>query len=249
MYGPERARPLTVTSAVPSSAVRPSVPVHRRDGHRPWSNHAYGQAVDLNPVENPYVGCGMTPRRSPSQAVPGPFAPCADGVAGRRPRFARRLGLGGRLVRATRRTTCTSPRPVTSHTALRPPTGPFRGRARSLMIPRVRPPRQEACPRERSEMLTALSHPCCRGRPGPEVPESSGHGFTTESWTMKEGRFLRIGGYILGGVLGPSGFVVIVLGAWGFSFTRDHIEREGITFGPATDPAVQKHAEQWAGSL
>ena len=25
-----------------------------------WSEHAYGLAVDLNPVENPYVGCGMT---------------------------------------------------------------------------------------------------------------------------------------------------------------------------------------------
>jgi hypothetical protein len=25
-----------------------------------WSEHAYGQAIDLNPVENPYVGCGMT---------------------------------------------------------------------------------------------------------------------------------------------------------------------------------------------
>lgn len=25
-----------------------------------WSNHAFGNAVDLNPVENPYVGCGMT---------------------------------------------------------------------------------------------------------------------------------------------------------------------------------------------
>ncbi len=23
-----------------------------------WSNHAYGLAVDINPVENPYVGCG-----------------------------------------------------------------------------------------------------------------------------------------------------------------------------------------------
>jgi hypothetical protein len=23
-----------------------------------WSNHAYGLAVDVNPVENPYVGCG-----------------------------------------------------------------------------------------------------------------------------------------------------------------------------------------------
>jgi hypothetical protein len=25
-----------------------------------WSMHAYGEAIDLNPVENPYVGCGMT---------------------------------------------------------------------------------------------------------------------------------------------------------------------------------------------
>ena len=27
-------------------------------GH--WSNHAYGHAIDLNPRENPYVGCGMS---------------------------------------------------------------------------------------------------------------------------------------------------------------------------------------------
>jgi D-alanyl-D-alanine carboxypeptidase len=25
-----------------------------------WSMHAYGEAVDLDPVENPYVGCGMS---------------------------------------------------------------------------------------------------------------------------------------------------------------------------------------------
>lgn len=25
-----------------------------------WSMHAYGAAVDLNPVQNPYVGCGQT---------------------------------------------------------------------------------------------------------------------------------------------------------------------------------------------
>ncbi len=31
-------------------------------GH--WSEHAYGHAVDLNPVENPYVGCGMTRHRA-----------------------------------------------------------------------------------------------------------------------------------------------------------------------------------------
>lgn len=31
-----------------------------------WSNHAYGHAVDLNPVENPYVGCGRV--RDPTRA-------------------------------------------------------------------------------------------------------------------------------------------------------------------------------------
>ena len=30
----------------------------KASGH--WSMHAYGEAIDLNPVENPYVGCGMT---------------------------------------------------------------------------------------------------------------------------------------------------------------------------------------------
>ena len=29
-----------------------------------WSMHAYGEAIDLNPVENPYVGCGMTRDRT-----------------------------------------------------------------------------------------------------------------------------------------------------------------------------------------
>lgn len=32
-----------------------------------WSNHAYGYAVDLNPRENPYVGCGMV--RDPTRAA------------------------------------------------------------------------------------------------------------------------------------------------------------------------------------
>ena len=43
------------------------------------------------------------------------------------------------------------------------------------------------------------------------------------------------------------GIAVIVLGIWAFSFTRDSIEQEGIVFGPASDPAVAEHAEQWAG--
>jgi hypothetical protein len=38
--------------AVPSPCVGGS-------GTGSWSMHAYGEAVDLNPDENPYVGCGM----------------------------------------------------------------------------------------------------------------------------------------------------------------------------------------------
>ena len=64
---------------------------------------------------------------------------------------------------------------------------------------------------------------------------------------MKDGKLLRIGGYVSGGVLIAFGIAVIVLGVWGFSFTRDHIEREGISFGPIEDPAVAEHAPDWAG--
>jgi len=64
---------------------------------------------------------------------------------------------------------------------------------------------------------------------------------------MRSGKLLRIGGYVSGGVLIAFGVVVIVLGVWGISFTRDHLKQEGITFGPASDPAVAEHAEQYAG--
>jgi len=64
---------------------------------------------------------------------------------------------------------------------------------------------------------------------------------------MGHGKLLRIGGYLSGGVLIAFGIAVVVLGIWGFSFTRDHIEQEAITFGPIEDPAVAEHAEQWAG--
>ncbi len=64
---------------------------------------------------------------------------------------------------------------------------------------------------------------------------------------MSEARGLRVGGYISGGLLIFFGVAVIVLGVWGFAFTRDHIEREGISFGPIEDPAVAEHAPDWAG--
>src|SRR5262245_45966121 len=61
MYGPPRSRPgdgdvtgsFECRQAVPSPCTGGTA-----SGH--WSMHAYGEAIDLNPVENPYVGCGMT---------------------------------------------------------------------------------------------------------------------------------------------------------------------------------------------
>jgi hypothetical protein len=62
-YGPARSRP-TDTDISGSFQCRQAVaspcsgPVRKGNGH--WSEHAYGRAVDLNPVENPYVGCGLS---------------------------------------------------------------------------------------------------------------------------------------------------------------------------------------------
>jgi hypothetical protein len=68
MYGPVRSRPrdgdmsgsFECRQAVPSPCVGGT-------GTGSWSEHAYGLAVDLNPRENPYVGCGQSrdPRTRP----------------------------------------------------------------------------------------------------------------------------------------------------------------------------------------
>ena len=61
MYGPERARPADgdVSGSFECRQAVPS-PCTGGTGNGTWSNHAYGHAIDLNPVENPYVGCGRT---------------------------------------------------------------------------------------------------------------------------------------------------------------------------------------------
>jgi hypothetical protein len=64
---------------------------------------------------------------------------------------------------------------------------------------------------------------------------------------MKGQRMWEIGGFIAGGVLIVFGVVAIFLGVSGFTTTRDAIKDEGITFGSADDPAVEKYASQWAG--
>jgi hypothetical protein len=59
-------------------------------------------------------------------------------------------------------------------------------------------------------------------------------------------RIWEIGGFIAGGVLILFGIAAIALGVNGYMTTRDAIKDEGITFGSADDPAVAKHASQWA---
>jgi D-alanyl-D-alanine carboxypeptidase len=66
MYGPRGGRPTDgdVTGSFHCRQAVPS-PCSGGSGTGSWSNHAYGLAIDLNPGENPYVGCGQSrdPRR------------------------------------------------------------------------------------------------------------------------------------------------------------------------------------------
>jgi hypothetical protein len=65
MYGPKGDRPGDgdVTGSFDCRQAVPS-PCTGGSGTGTWSMHAYGLAVDVNPVENPYVGCGQS--RDPS---------------------------------------------------------------------------------------------------------------------------------------------------------------------------------------
>ncbi len=64
-YGPPRLQPSDgdVSGAFDCRQAVPS-PCVGGTGTGTWSEHAFGEAVDLNPVETPYVGCGQT--RNPS---------------------------------------------------------------------------------------------------------------------------------------------------------------------------------------
>jgi hypothetical protein len=60
-YGPRRGRPrdADVSGSFECRQAVPS-PCTGGKGTGSWSMHAYGLAVDLNPRENPYVGCGQS---------------------------------------------------------------------------------------------------------------------------------------------------------------------------------------------
>jgi D-alanyl-D-alanine carboxypeptidase len=61
MYGPKSGRPSNgdVTASFECRQAVPS-PCAGGSGTGSWSMHAYGLAVDINPLENPYVGCGQS---------------------------------------------------------------------------------------------------------------------------------------------------------------------------------------------
>jgi hypothetical protein len=63
VYGPKSGRPAD-EDVSGSFECRKAVPSPCGSGTGNWSNHAYGLAVDLNPTENPYVGCGRTRKRA-----------------------------------------------------------------------------------------------------------------------------------------------------------------------------------------
>lgn len=61
LYGPKSEQPAD-GDVSGSFECRPAVasPCSKGVVSKNWSNHAYGLAIDLNPRENPYVGCGRT---------------------------------------------------------------------------------------------------------------------------------------------------------------------------------------------
>ena len=62
-YGPKSGRPRD-NDVTESFECRRAVPSPCGSGTGHWSMHAYGLAVDLDPIENPYTGCGRTRTRA-----------------------------------------------------------------------------------------------------------------------------------------------------------------------------------------
>jgi hypothetical protein len=62
-YGPKSEQPADGDISG-SFECRRAVPSPCGTGTGHWSQHAYGLAVDLNPIENPYTGCGRTRERA-----------------------------------------------------------------------------------------------------------------------------------------------------------------------------------------
>ncbi len=115
VYGPKSGQPrdgdvsgsFECRQAVPSPCVGGS-------GTGNWSNHAYGLAVDINPTENPYVGCGATRDKASRRSATARGTARAWSHARRSRRSRRSAGAGAARGPATPRTTCTSRSTATS---------------------------------------------------------------------------------------------------------------------------------------
>ena len=59
IYGPHAWKSGDVTASFECRDAAPS-PCNKNAKGTHWSMHAYGEAIDVDPRENPYVGCGMT---------------------------------------------------------------------------------------------------------------------------------------------------------------------------------------------
>ena len=64
---------------------------------------------------------------------------------------------------------------------------------------------------------------------------------------MNTRRILEWGGVVAGAILIAFGAVALYMGVDGRSTVRDSLKQEQIYFGDASDPAVAKYADQWAG--
>jgi hypothetical protein len=62
-YGPKSGQPADGDISG-SFECRRAVPSPCGTGTGNWSQHAFGLAVDVNPIENPYTGCGRTRERA-----------------------------------------------------------------------------------------------------------------------------------------------------------------------------------------
>jgi hypothetical protein len=58
-YGPNAGGDVTASFECRQAVTSPCTG-SASTGTGSWSEHAYGEAIDLNPVENPYVGCART---------------------------------------------------------------------------------------------------------------------------------------------------------------------------------------------
>ena len=83
----------------------------RATGQSRWSEHAYGLAVDINPIENPYVSNGRTTHRASRSYLDRSRHRRGTAFAGGPlVRAFSRVGWGWGGPGRTRRTTSTSPR-------------------------------------------------------------------------------------------------------------------------------------------